>query len=648
MEIESDEGPSHPRKKFETLENQLPSMVHKFRLRYAFVIYAIDLRTAVGHRKEAQGNMVLKSTIRKRSQEKTIGLVLLSFLISTAPTVLAADDHEPTVISADNQEQRDTEGSLWLSGINKTKTQAEPATIAVTPQAVSTETQTLSKNSNTLFDETGARQGFDQKPDLDSDLPMNLAQAIPSGVNGSQVNPAAINLAQANPVVNGRIEPSTSDPSVASNRIEELTKQAMLKIIELERFNLNYKANAAKQGRWKGWRYSLFNEIDGSLALTGGIISIHNRGSHLHSSNKVKTYIQEDANIFPMIGSIIGASAAAMEFGINEYHEYQAFRNGYSPGRARIKVASLRAEIDKILTDRESLVSVEKTATTETGWEIDSLEGRVLKDLRDQALLEFQRYHIGARRLMAFQQSQYFFDFAKNVTNAIGCEFAYLSLHRGRRVWNGRAGTLFDVSGAITMGGPIVSRAIGKLAGEYHKQYIKESIGEAEAKECAILERDQKELESYCRSNKVSMDVVGKVVDRSASYGDQSKIFQDEIQSSSKQLDKAKLVATQNIGAGLYKGGSKLASGILFNACGYPQLYNSKTQTATRVTNHLLFSASVVGLPATAFAMADTLRIQVTGELNRKKLAAKGELPVQLIKKRLAQLDELEAKLKAQ
>jgi hypothetical protein len=73
--------------------------------------------------------------------------------------------------------------------------------------------------------------------------------------------------------------------------------------------------------------------------------------------------------------------------------------------------------------------------------------------------------------------------------------------------------------------------------------------------------------------------------------------------------------------------------------------YRSTTDRAARVTNAGLFVSGVIGLPATTFAMVDTLRIQVEGELNRKKLMNAGTHPTQLIHARLAQLDDIERRL---
>jgi hypothetical protein len=194
------------------------------------------------------------------------------------------------------------------------------------------------------------------------------------------------------------------------------------------------------------------------------------------------------------------------------------------------------------------------------------------------------------------------------------------------------------------MFGPLVSRYIGKAVAEGHKRYIRGAVQEAEASKVDDLVRDKAHLDNLCAAAQTTEDA-SSAITRANIYGDQSKVFQDELQSSSKERNKAKLTATQNIGAGLFVGSCKLASGVLFNVVGGNQNYRSTTNRAGRVTNANLFTGSVINLPATAFSMLDTLRIQVQGEVNRKKLLDVGMYPPQLIHARLAQLDDIERRL---
>ncbi|HEY9715772.1 MAG TPA: hypothetical protein V6C72_20025, partial [Chroococcales cyanobacterium] len=341
----------------------------------------------------------------------------------------------------------------------------------------------------------------------------------------------------------------TTSPDAAVGRVDDLTRQILLKEIELERFNLHYTQEVAKQGRWKGWRYGMLNEVNMGMGLAGAIISVGERGTHIHNPEHINNARQENANFIPMIGAIIGASAAVLEFGINEYHDFQARGKGFSPKAARAHVQGLKNDIDRMLAERETLRKIEATAPTLTGHaELDDVEGKVLKDLRDQDLQEFERFHIAARRLFAFQQMQYFFDFSKNVTNALGYQFAFLSLHRHHRVWNGRAGVLFITSGVLFMSGPIASRAFGKVVGEAHRHWLRPTTQTAEDATFEKLKKDHAVLDAMCKEGKCTPDQVVKPVERSIVYGAAEKSFEDELRRNQKSIAKSKLTATQNVG----------------------------------------------------------------------------------------------------
>ncbi len=462
--------------------------------------------------------------------------------------------------------------------------------------------------------------------------PTKLAQSTPSDPNSDAILRGGV----------------SSDPAVAGRQADDLTRQILLKLIELERFNLHYTLEVAKQGRWKGWRYAGFQEINAGTSLAGSIISTAERGSHLHKPTKVSRVVQERANIVPMIGSIIGASAAAMEFGINSYHDIVARNKGFAPKAARLHVAGLKADINRLMAQREALLKVEATSSTLAARaEVDEAEGKVLNDLRDETLMEFERFQIGARRILAFQQSQYLFDCTKYSLNALGSYFAYLSLRHKDRRWNGRAGVMWDISGPIYMAGPIISRVIAKGVAEGHKRALRSTTADAQQTTVATLEGDRNLLENLCKSTHIAPDKAETAVNRSAIYELHQKAFADEISSALKSRAKAKNTATQNVGAGLYVGASRLATGVLFTVPGFNRAFNSKTERASKVTNQDLFAAAVIGIPASAFTMLDTLRIQVQGEVNRHKLKKSGLLPGQIANARLKQLDEMEVRLAA-
>lgn len=444
-----------------------------------------------------------------------------------------------------------------------------------------------------------------------------------------------------------RQEISVSD-TVMERKIDELTREILLKEFDLERYGIRYNMEYGKQGRWKGWRYGFWGEANLGLGLAGGIISVDNRGRKLRDASHVNVHTQESANYIPMIGNIIGAGAAGTEFGINSWNCYKASRKGYSPRKARKHVKEKREEIEKLLEQRAKLIADEGgRPELEARAKLDAAEQRVLKDLLTQTLQQFERFYLGKTNLLAFQQMQYLFDISKNVTSAVGYEYAYLSLARKHRIENGRAGVLFAVSGGLYMAGPVLSRLFAKMLVNRERNLLKPSTQIAENATLEQLKEDRNLLEGACKVAGCPKEKIEDFLDRSASiYALGEKNFEDEIARGKKALDKSKLVATQNIAAGAFVGGTKVASGILFMIPGFNARFNTSGHRADRATNSNLFTSSLISLPASTFAIIDTLRINIQGEVARQKLKKQGLYPDQLAQKRLDDLDRLEKMVK--
>ncbi len=172
---------------------------------------------------------------------------------------------------------------------------------------------------------------------------------------------------------------SEDEPSKIANDIDNLTRQIIVKIIELEKFNWHYRIEVAKQGRWAGWRYATLQEANFLTNLGSEIYSIGERTNHFNDPDKISLAKLERCNITSMIGYIIGAAAGALELGITEFHDMQASKKGFSPKAAKLYVLSLKSEIDKLLLEREALLKLEMAAPhLHHLAQEDLIEGKVL------------------------------------------------------------------------------------------------------------------------------------------------------------------------------------------------------------------------------------------------------------------------------
>ncbi len=581
---------------------------------------------------------------------KSSSISILVFQLLFQPLSASAETTSPSanpIESAASSEQSFANAPNFSIEPTKNSSETSDQTIS-TALNESSDSEQTSASSSIANSTTENKDGFFDDPDSDDPAMQSLLRGetpiLDSAVNGNL-------LAQADP---GGDTPILRDgisinADQLEGKIDDITKQILLKEIELERFGINYNQEVAKQGRWKGWRYGAFQELNSALGLTGGIISVHNRGKRLKHPLQVKRDVQESANIIPMIGAIIGAGAAGMEFGINEFHMFEARKKGFSAKKSRERVLALKNEIDALLDKRSQMLATERSMSELAGRvELDQAEDQVLRDMRDQNLQQFERFHIAKRKLFAFQQMQFGFDVFKNTTNALGYYYAFRSLHRRERIYNGYAGILFAVSGGLTMVAPVVSRVYAKAVSEHHRHLLRPATETAQTATVERLKADHALLDKAVQNTKLSPEKVEIAVQRSAMYASGEKTFEDAITRSDNARNKAKLTATQNIGAGAYVGASKVASGILFIYPGFNHRYNKNSGlTAARGTNNNLFAAGVLGLPASAFSIFDTLRINIRGEITRHQQIKAGKAPNQLAAARLKQLDDLENKLKA-
>lgn len=419
--------------------------------------------------------------------------------------------------------------------------------------------------------------------------------------------------------------------------LEQNTKKVILKLIELERFNLNYKLNVAKQGRWKGWRYLVSQESNSLLCLSGAITGGAERFKNYETPKLLKRNVLENGNNLAIIGQVIGATGAATEFGINVWHDMEARLDGYAPGAARKKVMQLRDSVDTLLDDRKLMIKELKAIYGDVPYvAVAAAEEPVLSDMLDLTLKEFRDYHVSARRTYASQQFLYLMDVARNTTGAMGNRFGWRALRTGDRRNNFTSGVLQNVSGGLTILNPFLSRGVGMAAGEYHKFYLRK-LFDGQPATVEKLNQDLATLRATATTPDLERE--DKAVDRCAIYDAHETCARKRIDQAAKDLHQSYLTAAENIVSGTIIGGAKVATGVIFDDAGKRFIHNGKR------TNCFLAHANLIGICASSYSAFETMRLQVTREYKRHKQKEKGGLPAQIIKARLAKLDEMEKSL---
>ena len=443
------------------------------------------------------------------------------------------------------------------------------------------------------------------------------------------------------PFVNGVHAQNETENNI--QQIDVLTKQIILKIIELEKFNLHYRREVGKKGRWSGWRYAGLQEIQSCVNFGAGVFATGERTSHFHNPEGLSVGKIENCNLAAMTGSFIGASAAVLEFGITEFHDVQAKSHGFSPQKAKAYVLSIKRNLDSLIAERNALIKAElQSLAPNLQAEEHAAEGKVLLDLRDLALWEFEKFHIGGRRFVAFQKSLYLFDMAKYSCSAAGNLCAFMSQHRTDRRWNLPAGILLDTGGGLVIAAPFVSRGIGIVAQKIQKHYIAPIINDIKVVQTTTLKDDEAILEKISLKAAAGAETDNSL-QRFFTYHKEKQIFESEFNNIINKDRAGKLTATQTMIAGTFVGSCDLAGGILYTSAGV--IANGKMPRDARVTNYNIGTAAIIGIPANAVSILDTLRIQVQDEIRYHKAAKEGKLPRQLYAANLNRLDQIQQQL---
>ena len=239
--------------------------------------------------------------------------------------------------------------------------------------------------------------------------------------------------------------------------VEDLSKAILHDEINLERFCLNYRLNAAKQGKWKGRRFFLGQESDLIATDAALITGTAAHFDHIHHGGGSANVSANGALLPYATGNCVAAGEDTLELAINGYHSWQAGQNGYGSKFARDHVVAMVHDIDQKLLTRDRLIKEEPTSEKELA-ELQVLEGKVLADFRDIGVAKFEQIHTGAKKTLASQNSFYVLDIATKTTGAIAAFDGMHAYLRGAGGYVVPCGVLNIVSGGLIIINPILSK----------------------------------------------------------------------------------------------------------------------------------------------------------------------------------------------
>lgn len=440
-------------------------------------------------------------------------------------------------------------------------------------------------------------------------------------------------------------------------KLDSLNREILLKDVELERLNIEFRKANNVQGRWRGLRYFLSQETNNVSTAVGLWTAlslrekpIHNKyllGTNLNGKLKIRRNTPfriglEDSTTLQLVGQAVGAYGSAVELGINHFHDYQAKKKGLDPASATCHVRKIAAETQELLARRKALITAYSGQIPETHIQLAEEQGEVLQDLYHLALDEYVKFNISARRFRAFQDSIYMLDICKNSIAVSGNIIGLYAAAKRRPSASGPSALGTLISGAFAISNPVTARLIGEWKGSRCRRELKDLASGSEDCDLDKLKADSERLSSSLKSVRQSGgpdNFFSSIEELQASNELSTLSHRKEYELARRELRAGTIAATQNIAMGGIAGGTKVATGIGATIAGFT-LYNQPVKA-----NYLLFGCTIPYAVGSTMAAADNIRIQLQSEISRRKLAKKQMLPRQILAEHLQKLDEIERRL---
>jgi hypothetical protein len=473
------------------------------------------------------------------------------------------------------------------------------------------------------------------------------AQASPSTAE-SAANASQSAVAEQN---------KAADPDFYQS-LDRLNRQILIKDIELERFNINFRSANNVQGRWRGPRYFLTQEGNAAATAAGVLTAVmirdeviehpynfelNSKGKEIEVRRSTNRVGLEDSIYPQMIGQFLSVYGSSLELCINLFHDAQARSRGFAPKTAVKHVEKISANIKELFSQRQQLIASNTSKIPAAHILLAQAQGNVLQDLCDLALNEYSRFHVGARRFRAFQDSLYIFDIAKNATGAAGNIIGLYATAQPRSTANGPAGILTTMSASLVVAGPIASRFIGKVVGDRTRAKTASLTAQSESTDLRRLKDDRKDLArliSDAQQTSSGEDIfLSKMVELESYNQLSEEDHKRKLDLASAEIRAGTRAATQNVLAGTVVGGSKFGPGIGLLIGGF-HFWKRPIQS-----NIVLCDGNLAYFCGSSLAVLDNARIQIRSELQRHELSKQHLLPGQILSEHMRRLDAIEHQL---
>jgi hypothetical protein len=406
------------------------------------------------------------------------------------------------------------------------------------------------------------------------------------------------------------------------------------KEIELEKSNARFLMNSHPEGRWKAWRYFLFQESGGALIEAGLVTGLADRYRQMDHGGKIRGVLIEDSLIPQMIGQFVAAAGDVVELGLNVRLARRAKREDREVATCKKVAMEMHNDLLKLLDERESLLKNCPNLSTS----ISKLETRILRGEARLAWLQYSRSLHNARKLAGTENAFYALDILKNLSGAAGNLVGIAATSAVRPKLNIGANVLTTVSGALIMTDPITSRIAGKIIAMKHRKGLDSHFRQELDKVAASLAEDSDAMKRAYEKLDNQNDHLNRILStRVDLYSNQAERAGRFVATEKAKDRKANTGALNTLAVAGFSGSTKVATGT----CG--------VIAADRLSDHAGASTLLGGTAAyatgTGVALLDNLRINIAHERRYQLQRKTGTSANHVLLREINDLDLLDKQL---
>lgn len=420
--------------------------------------------------------------------------------------------------------------------------------------------------------------------------------------------------------------PAACDAQDVKLQIERIDQKLILFYIDLARYdNLFYGATTHRL-LWKSWGYPIFRESGTATSLAGSITDMSQRARGLWQPGRISRPSLRRATFCSLTGNAISGGASALELAQNAFVTFQTRKKGYSPRAAITHVRSILNQTNSLLEKRDKLVA---QIAAEKVKEIRSLESQVFREMQEQLEFGFRKWSCFSRELLWRENTFYVLDALQNFTNVSA---SICSLKAYKNPYLRRPSAILSLASSTTAAlNPLIAQVVGKAINRHEKKEL--------ARDFPIEKPELPEEISVERIKALKLDV-GQTEDidlsKIAFLASRARRIDHSLESDIKRIDKMRSVAQQKAISGPIIGMASVSRSILENVAVFS--YANRKVTSTR----LLFAGRIPQEAGQTYAIANTVKSLLVSHIQNHQKRMKGEMPDQVIARRLKDLDELE------